>query len=165
MPTKKTETETEIDAKVTDQADEILAEARKEAAGQRLLDALRADSGQRQAEVRAADPADPMTADQAVDLAVKATEAAALADTVIAAAGLTKADLISQVSAARRQELTQNLDQWRKTLAIHQSFLDDPASWGGVDIGGQPIDADEQAAHIKTYEAAIADAEAELAVK
>ncbi len=148
---------------VDDQAAEILADARKEAAAQRLLDSLRADSGQRQAEARAVDPADPVTADQAADFTDKATEAADLADTVIAAAGLDRADLLTQVSAARRQELTASLEQWRKTLAIHQSFLDDPASWGGVDIGGQPLDADEQAAHIKTYEAAIADAEAELA--
>ena len=150
---------------VDDQAAEILADARKEAAGQRLLDSLRADSGQRQAEARAADPADPVTADQAADFADKATEAADLAATVIAAAGLTKGDLLTQVKAARRQELTAHLDQWRKTLAIHQSFLDDPASWGGVDIGGQPLDPDEQALHVKTYLAAIADAEAELAVK
>ena len=149
--------------KPVDEATEILADARKEAAAQRLLASLRADSGQRQAEARAADPADPVTDDQAADFAVKATEASDLADTVIAAAGLDKADLLPQVRAARRQELTQNLEQWRKTLAIHQSFLDDPASWGGVDIGGQPLDADEQANHIKTYEAAIADAEQELA--
>ena len=150
---------------VDDQAAEILADARKEAAAQRLLDSLRADSGKRQAEARAADPADPVTADQATDFSDKATEAADLADTVIAAAGLDKADLMPQVRAARRKELEQNLEQWRKTLAIHQSFLDDPASWGGVDIGGQPLDADEQAAHVKTYLAAIADAEAELATK
>ena len=150
---------------VDDQAAEILADARKEAAAQRLLDSLRADSGKRQAEARAADPADPVTADQAADFSDKATEAADLADTVVAAAGLDKKDLMPQVRAARRQELEQNLGQWRKTLAIHQSFLDDPASWGGVDIGGQPLDADEQAAHVKSYQAAIADAEAELAVK
>lgn len=149
--------------KPVDQAAEILADARKEAAAQRLLDSLRAESGKRQAEARAADPADPVTAADAADFSEKATEAAALADTVIAAAGLTKADLLTQVTATRRQELTASLDQWNKTLAIHQSFLDDPASWGGVDIGGQPLDADEQAAHVKTYLAAIADAEAELA--
>lgn len=151
------------DKPVDDQAAEILADARKEAAAQRLLDSLRAESGKRQAEARAADPADPVTADQAADFSEKATEAADLADTVIAAAGLTKADVLAQVTATRRQELTASLDQWRKTLAIHQSFLDDPASWGGVDIAGQPLDPDEQANHVKTYLAAIADAEAELA--
>lgn len=150
---------------VDDQAAEILADARKEAAAQRLLASLRADSGKRQAEARAADPTDPVTADQAAEFSDKATEAADLADTVIAAAGLTKADLLPQVQAARRKELEQNLEQWRKTLAIHQSFLDDPASWGGVDIGGQPLDADEQALHIKTYLAAITDAETELTAR
>lgn len=142
---------------------EIITEALAAQAKAMLAAKLDAEFGQAQAEARAADPDDPMTEVQAAEAAEKVAEAKEKFATVAAAAGVTEADIAREVTDLRRQQLTESLAVWRANLEIHQSFLDNPEQWGGVDLSGAPLDADEQAVNVKVLAAAIAAAEAELA--
>lgn len=142
---------------------EIITEALAAQAKAMLAAKLDAEFGQAQAEARAADPDDPMTEAQAVEAREKVAEAKEKFATVAAAAGVTEADIAREVTDLRRQQLTESLAVWRANLEIHQSFLDNPEQWGGVDLSGAPLDADEQAVNVKVLAAAIAAAEAELA--
>lgn len=127
-----------------------------------LLARLDAEFGQVQAEARAADPEDPVTSDQAEAAAVAVQEVSDKFDTVSTAAGVAEADIIREVTSQRKAQLAESLTVWRQNLEVHISFRDHPEMWGGMDFSGAPLVFDEQAVHVKTLEAAIVAAEAEL---
>lgn len=152
-----------IEADLSVKQSPVITEALTQQSKVMLAAKLDAEFGAAQAVARAADPDDPMTEAQAVEAVEKVTEADEKFATVAAAAGVTEADIAKEVTDQRRQQMTESLSTWRANLEIHQSFLDNPEQWGGVDLSGAPLDADEQAVNVKVLAAAIAAAEAELA--
>jgi hypothetical protein len=146
----------------TEKKSSVITEALTQQSKVMLANRLDAEFGAVQAEARAADPDDPMTEAQAVEAREKVAEADEKFATVAAAAGVTEDDIAREVTAQRRQQLTESLGIWQANLEIHQSFLDNPDMWGGVDFSGAPLNPDEQAVHVKALTAAIAAAEAEL---
>lgn len=148
---------------MTDNIDPVIQEALETQAKMLLSAKLDAEFGSTQAEMRANDKEDPFTPAQAQEVQAAADEAGTKFDTVATAAGVDEADLLPEVQAQRNAELTTALETWKRDLKIHESFLNTPEIWGGVDFSGTPLNPDEQAMHVKTLQAAISAAEQELA--
>lgn len=64
---------------------------------------------------------------------------------------------IAEADKERRTNLRQQLSEWRRLRKVHQDFLDNPEAYGGVDLSGEPLDPEEQLAHVKAYDAAISE--------
>lgn len=92
------------------------------------------------------------------ELQQRVTEAAKLNGTT-----LKDAVGVKRLKDARKEALRENLAKWRKDRKLHQDFVDNPDVYGGVDLGGAPLDPEEQLANVATLDAAIAESEAEIA--
>jgi len=148
---------------MTDEIDPVIQKALEAQAKMLLAAKLDAEFGSAQADLRANDKDDPFTPTQAEEVQAASAEVAGRFETVATAAGVDENDIRPEVESQRRKDLTAALETWRKDLAIHESFLNNPEMWGGVDFSGTPLNAEEQAVHVKTLKAAVAAAEAELA--
>lgn len=112
----------------------------------------------RMMKLRADDDNDPTPMSAAKAAQDEAEKAAESVDAVVRSAGVKESTLVLE----RMQVVRQRIEEWNRTLAIHQSYLDEPADWGGVDMGGAPLDPVVQAQHVQAYQSAIAAAEEEL---
>jgi hypothetical protein len=147
--------------------DPDLLELRKQRAGQLLDQAAEKDINARIIRHRVDDTTDPFEDEAAaVDAITDAAEALAKAESVAATAGLSGkplTDLKKERRKATREALRENLKRFKRDRKVHQDFIDNPDAYGGLDLGGSPIDADVQRNHVLSLDAAIAEIEAELA--
>lgn len=135
-------------------------EARKQAAQRLLKEEVGADRNARILQRLQSDDRHPATAETAAVALEQSREAKTKTDDVIRQAGLKRAELESN-KADRRAELSDLVLQWKMQRDLHQDYLDNPEAYGGVDVGGTPIDAEVQARMVAEYDAAIAVAEEE----
>lgn len=100
-------------------------------------------------------PADEEAAARASELAA---EKAAAVEAAATAAGIPIPAPSGELRNARREQLT----EWRRLRAVHADMAANPDAYGGVDLGGSPIDVDAQTRMVAEYDNAIAVLEAEL---
>lgn len=112
---------------------------------------------------RAADDQDPdITDSHAVEALAEHDKHHSALAAMATAHGTTPEQALADIAEQRKETVTQHLEQWRANRAVHQDLLDHPEVYGHCDLGGRPLKASEQQGHIRQYDAAIAEAEAEL---
>lgn len=152
MPTSKTS------GRTTDKADPAVVAARNQQAATMQARAVEARQDARKARLRAANPDDLLTEDDAVEAETRATEAEALAEKVKAAAPSPNAEIERKVRAAQVEANKELVTRWKRERAIHYDLATNPDAYGGVDLGGAPIDVDAQMQMVYDLDAAIAAA-------
>lgn len=105
----------------------------------------------------------PATEETVADATTALEEHKAKTKAALSAAGVTRAEITKVINPVRKEELTQQIAQWKQLRDVHQDFIDNPAAYNGVDLGGAPLVEDQQKRMVAEYDAAIAAAEAERA--
>lgn len=136
--------------------------ARRQAALRLRMEEKAEEINVRMVRKRAEDPEDPSVTPEMAERQEKALKdlkaKRAAADKVSGLTAGELAEIEGQAAVQQEQNTAQQVEQWKAQRAIHQDMLDNPEVYGGVDLGGAPIDPEQQRAHIKAFDAAIAAA-------
>lgn len=138
----------------------FVAEQKKAAAREKWHAARRLTADAEMMRRRAADGADKVVTKEMVEpVTDQAGKVGKQAEALVRAADVE----VDELKRERQGQLRSLLDTWRRNLATHRDFLENPDDYGGVDFGGAEIVPEEQQNAIYSLEASIAVAEEELA--
>lgn len=137
---------------------EYVAQQREAAAKQRWHQARDRHSDAKMLARRAADPNDPVEEATARQAAADAEKAGKGVETLVETAGIKMATLVAEREATLRARKA----DWQRNLALHESYLNEPEKWDGVDLGGAEIVEADQAAAVQAYRTAVEQIDEEL---
>lgn len=81
---------------------------------------------------------------------------------VVGGSGISEAELLATVRQQRKTSLRDQIEEWTRNRDLHEDMATNPDLYGGVDMGGAPLDAEVQRRFVLEYDAAIEAARAEL---